>query len=146
MTKLSAIALTLIVFTVIATDSGRSDVAKAGAERQGLESYVGKYPSELFKREPGLKRRVKTLLGPNYSFFIARLQVEMPIENIEGTLIARGCMAHSCGVEEAILAIGLNDGKLHAAILSQKFRGKFKLFSEDKGHVPAALRRAIGQR
>jgi hypothetical protein len=146
MTKLSAIAVTLIVFTVIATDSGRYEVTKASVERQSLESYVGKYPSELFKSEPGLKRRVKTLLGPNYSFFMARLQVEMPIENIEGTLLARGCMAHSCGIEEAILAIGLNDGKLHAAILSKKFGGKFRLFSEDKGHVPAALRRAIEQR
>jgi hypothetical protein len=146
MTKLSAIALTLIVLTVFATNSGRCEETNASIERQSLESYVGKYPSELFKGQPGLKRRVKTLLGPNYSFFMARLQVEMPIENIEGTLLARGCMAHSCGVEEAILAVSLNDGKLHAAILSQKFGGKFKLFSEDKGHVPAPLRRAIEQR
>ncbi len=42
MTKLSAIALALIVFTVIATDSGRYEVTKAGVERQSLESYVGK--------------------------------------------------------------------------------------------------------
>jgi hypothetical protein len=72
---------------------------------------------------------------------MARLQVEMPIENIDGALVARGCMAHSCGIEEAMLAINLADGKLHCGILSDKYGHKVKIFSEDKAHIPTALQR-----
>jgi|ERR1700720_662980 hypothetical protein len=114
-----------------------------GVNPQRLESYVGKYPSDLFRGVPSLKPRLRTLLGRNYALFMERLQTEMPIENDAGALVARGCMAHSCGVEEAVLVINLADGKLHCAILSEKFGGKFKVFSEDSAHIPGALTRAI---
>jgi hypothetical protein len=114
-------------------------------QSERLESYVGKYPSDLLKAEPTIKSRLKTLLRANYSFFMARLQTEMPIENDAGAIVARGCMAHNCGVEEAVLVINLADGKLHCAILSAKFGGKFKVFSEDKAHIPGALTRATQQ-
>jgi hypothetical protein len=41
------------------------------------------------------------------------------------------------------MVINLADGKLHCAILSDKFGGKFKVFSEDSAHIPGALTRAI---
>jgi len=112
-------------------------------EPQRLESYVGKYPSDLLRGVPSLKTRLRTLLGRNYALFMERLQTEMPIENDAGALVARGCMAHSCGVEEAVMVINLANGKLHCAILSDKFGGKFKVFSEDSAHIPGALTRAI---
>ena len=114
-----------------------------GVNPQRLESYVGKYPSDLLRGVPSLKTRLRTLLGRNYALFMERLQTEMPIENDAGALVARGCMAHSCGVEEAVLVINLAGGKLHCAILSDKFGGKFKVFSEDSAHIPGALTRAI---
>jgi len=114
-------------------------------QSQRLESYVGKYPSDLFKGVPAIKQRLKSLLGPNYGFFMNRIQTEMPIENDEGALVVRGCMAHNCGIEESIMVINLADGKLHCAIRSAKFGGKFKVFSEDKAHIPAALNRAMQQ-
>jgi hypothetical protein len=61
-------------------------------------------------------------------------------------LVARGCMAHSCGEEEALLVINLADGKLHCAILSEKFGRKFKVFSEDKEHIPEVFNRATKER
>ena len=113
--------------------SGTSDLAR----------YVGKYPSALFKGAPALRTRLRALLGANYKMFFDRLQTEMPIENDGGVLIARGCMAHECTIEESILAIDLSANKLHVAIKSAEFRGRFKTWSEGGGNVPAALRRAM---
>ncbi len=115
----------------------------SGVNPQRLEAYVGKYPSDLLRGVPSLKTRLRTLLGRNYALFMERLQTEIPIENDAGALVARGCMAHSCGVEEAVMVINLADRKLHCAILSEKFGGKFKVFSEDSAHIPGALTRAI---
>jgi hypothetical protein len=113
----------------------------AGNGNQDLSRYAGKYPSELFRQEPGLKTHLRTLLGANYRSFFDRLQTEMPIENDGGVLIVRGCMAHQCTIEEAILAIDLGNDTLHCAI---KFNSRFRTFSE-RGSIPAALRRAMQQ-
>src|SRR5258708_1103003 len=119
--------------------------AAPAADRARFEKYVGKYPSNLLKGEPGLKKRLQTLLGANYSLFMERLEVETPIENIKGILVAKGCMAHGCGVEEAILLIDLSNGKFHCAIRSDAYSGKPKTFSEDPAHFPsAALKYALG--
>ena len=63
----------------------------------------------------------------------------MPIENDGGVLIVRGYMAHQCTIEESILAIEVGHNKLHVAIKSNDFRGKYKTWSEGGG-FPAALR------
>jgi len=139
------IPLTLLLFVLAAPPTLEVSASSLNASPQTLESYVGKYPSELFKGMPAIRRRLRTLLGANYSFFMQRLQTEMPIESDDGALVARGCMAHSCGIEEAVLVINLGDGKIHCAILSSKYGGKFKVFSEDKAHLPPALHRAMKQ-
>lgn len=113
----------------------------AGGGNQDLSRYAGKYPSELFRRQPALKTRLRTLLGTNYRSFFDRLQTEMPIENDGGVLIVHGCMAHQCTIEEAILAIDLGSDTLHCAI---KFNSRFRTKSE-RADIPAALRRAMNQ-
>ena len=113
----------------------------AGGGNRDLSRYAGKYPSELFRKEPALKGRLRTLLSANYKSFFDRLQTEMPIENDGGVLIVRGCMAHECTIEEAILAIDLGNDTLHCAI---KFNSRFRTWS-GRGSVPAALRRAMSQ-
>ena len=143
MLKLIVLASLLAVSGTLSATPGTSP--SAAYEPQRLESYVGKYPSDLLRGVPSIKRRLRTLLAANYSFFMNRLQTEMPIESDEGALVVRGCMAHSCGVEEAVMVINVADGKLHCAILSAKFGGKFRVFSEDKAHIPAALTRAMHQ-
>jgi hypothetical protein len=139
------IMLAGFAFVFSGTNGRVASLDRVNTEPQRLEAYVGKYPSELFKGAPSLKQRLRTLLGANYSVFMQRLQTEMPIENDRGALVGRGCMAHSCGSEEAVFVISLSDGKLHCAILSQKFGGKYKVFSEDKNHIPPALNRAMQQ-
>lgn len=107
-----------------------------------LSRYVGKYPSELFRNEPNLKTRLRTLLAANYRPFFDRLQTEMPIEKDQNALVVRGCMAHSCGLEEAILVVNLDDNSLHCAI---RFNRSFRTFSENRLSTPGALRRAMDQ-
>lgn len=120
-----------------------SEDTNSGPANQDLSHYVGKYPSELFRKEPSLKTRLRKLLGTNYQVFFNRLQTEMPIENDGGVLIVQGCMAHQCTIEVSAMAIDLANDKLHVAIKSAEFRGMYKLWSEDEAPVPAALRRAI---
>ena len=110
---------------------------------RNLSKYAGKYPGELFRREPGLKPRIRKLLGANYQMFFDRLQTETPIENDGGVLIGRGCMAHQCTIEESIFAIDLNSDKIHIAIKSGSFRGRFKTWSEAGSSIPAGLRSAM---
>src|SRR5712691_5423285 len=119
------------------------DVVSEGSSggNQNLSRYAGKYPSELFRKEPALKTRLRTLLGTNYKSLFDRLQTEMPIENDGGILIVRGCMAHQCTIEEAILAFDLGNDTLHCAI---KSKSRFRTWSE-RGSVPAALSRAMRQ-
>lgn len=119
------------------------DVVSEGASsgNQDLSRYVGRYPSDLFRGAPALRTRLRTLLGANYKSFFDRLQTEMPIEGDGGILIVRGCMAHSCGVDEAILAIDPANDSLHCAI---KFNSRFRTWNE-RGSIPGALNRAMRQ-
>jgi len=116
------------------------DVTAHGATTD-YSQYVGKYPSELFKKEPALKTKLRTLLGANYKAFFDRMQTEMPIERDGEAIVARGCMAHSCTVEEAILVI-----QNETPYVALRMNGKFsKTFAADRSKLPAALKRAMEQ-
>jgi hypothetical protein len=143
MRRVIFIAALLVVLCLpgLSTNAGRV----AGPVPQNLQSYVGKYPSALLKDVPSVKRRLRVVLGANYSFFMARMQTEMPIENVEGCLVAVGCMAHSCGSEDAVMVINLGNGKMHCAIRSNKFNGGYRVYSEDKQNIPHALYHAMEQ-
>ena len=124
---------------------GQSSGSGSSASTSDLARYVGQYPSALLKGEPGLKGRLRELLGANYTSFTSRLQTEMPIERDGNVMIARGCMAHQCTIEEAILAVDLSNGNPYVAIKSTRYGGGFKIFAEDKNRVPDALTRAMRQ-
>lgn len=122
-----------LIIDIVSADSSSSD--------EDLARYAGKYPTALFRGVPGLRTRLRSLLGASYKSFFDRLQTEMPIEKDGGVLIVRGCMAHACGVDEAILAISLSDDTLHCAI---KSNSRFRTWSE-RGSIPGALNRAMQQ-
>ena len=108
--------------TYFARRATLSEGAGESGGGQNLSGYVGKYPSALFRGVPSLKTRLRRLLGSSYNAFFKRLQTEMPIENDGGSLVVRGCQAHSCGSDEAILVIS-SDNSLHVAIMSaSRFR------------------------
>ena len=122
---------------------GQSKGSDSASTTSDLARYVGQYPSALLKGVPSLTSRLRELLGANYASFTSRLQTEMPIERDGDVLVARGCMAHQCTVEEAILAVDLSDGKPYVALKSTRYGGGFKIFAEDKTRVPEALTRAM---
>jgi hypothetical protein len=143
MRKLIFITVLLLVVGLAGLSTNAGKVAESSP--QNLRSYVGKYPSALLKGVSSLKVRLRKVLGGNYNFFMTRLQTEMPIEEVEGCLVAVGCMAHSCGSEDAVMVINLADEKMHCAIRSGKFKGGYRVYSEDKQHIPHALYRAMEQ-
>ena len=132
-------------FTLIVDVVGGNFSETKGRDSRDLVSYVGRYPSDLLRGEPDLRTRLHKLLGPNYQLFVDRLQTEVPIESDGNTLIARGCMAHQCTIEEAILAINLGAGTMHVAIKSNRFGGRYNTYSENRASIPAALNRAMRQ-
>lgn len=112
-------------------------------EASALEKFVGKYPNELFRDVPAIRTRLRELLGASYQAFNERMQVETPIEKDGDTIVMRGCMAHSCTIEEAILAIDLNDGKLYVALRTD---GTFsKTFPANRSLLPDALEKAMAR-
>lgn len=143
MRKLISIPALLLLLAL--ADLGGPAARVPAFQPQGLRSYVGKYPSALLKGEPSLRARLRAVMGANYNFFMARFQTEMPIEEIEGCLVLVGCMAHSCGSEDAVMVINLTDGKMHCAIRSKKFNGGYRTFSEDKKNIPHALYKMMEQ-
>ena len=113
----------------------------ASATTTDYSQYVGKYPSEMFKKEPALKTKLRALLGTSYKAFFDRMQVETPIEKDGDALVMRGCMAHQCTIEEALLVI--QDQTPYVAL---KINSKFsKTFPADRSKLPAALKRAMEQ-
>jgi len=123
--------ITVVVTCTISTNAATTDYSR----------YVGKYPSEMFKKEPALKARLRTLLGTSYKAFFDRMQVETPIEQDGEAIVMRGCMAHQCTVEEAILVIQ-NETPYAALKMKSKIS---KTFPADRSKLPAALKRAMEQ-
>jgi hypothetical protein len=116
---------------------------QASPNDANLVTYIGKYPSDLFRRVPAIKTRLRQLLGANYKAFTDRMQVEAPFENDRDFLVTRGCMAHSCTIEEAILAIDMNDGSVYVALKMNSHISQ--TFPTNRSRLPDALKRAMAQ-
>ena len=141
--KLRLCLIGLIVTALICAMPGAATTRNVSARHTSTDysQYVGKYPSEMFKKEPALKTKLRTLLGTSYKAFFDRLQTEMPIEKDGDAIVARGCAAHECTVEEAILVI--QNGTLYVAL---RMESKFsKTFPADRSKLPEALKRAMEQ-
>ena len=120
------------------SEDTRQAANSESAER--LKKYIGKYPRELFKKEPAIMKRLSVLLGKDYDLLELNMVVQGPIKMEEGALVMEGNAPHAGGAEDAYLAITLADGKLHCAILSSDFGGKLKKYSEDPKNMPAFIR------
>lgn len=133
----------LVVTTLICAVAGANPTRTISARSVPTDyfQYVGKYPSEMFKKEPALKTKLRTLLGVSYKAFFDRMQTEMPIEKDGDAIVARGCMAHSCTVEEAILVV-----QGQTPYVALRVNSKFsKTFPADRSKLPEALKRAMEQ-
>jgi hypothetical protein len=94
--------------------------AAAAAEKLGhLRQFIGKYPDEQFMELPEIDQPLKRLLGGKISHFRQNLGVYVPMDFIQGHLVATGCQPHNCRMEKTILAVNLLTGQLTVAIMSQ---------------------------
>lgn len=141
--KLRLCLIGLFVTALICAGPGAATTRHVSARNTTTDysQYVGKYPSAMFKKEPALKPKLRTLLGTNYKAFFDRMQTEMPIEKDGTAIVARGCAAHECTVEEAILVIQ-NETLYVALRMESKFS---KTFPADRSKLPEALKRAMEQ-
>lgn len=139
--RLWFIGLLVTALTCAVLGAATTHQVSARNSTADYSQYVGKYPSDLFKKEPALKTKLRTLLGTSYQAFFDRMQTQMPIEKDGEAIVARGCAAHECTVEEAILVI--QNGTLYVAL---KMNSKFsKTFPADRSKLPEALKRAMDQ-
>lgn len=95
---------------------------------RSYESFNGKYAADtrLLQQKP-LKDRLKKLLGKEENDFLQRYKVTPPIEVEAGILFNEGCKPHNCTVEEAALAVNMNDDILYVGIARNR---TVKLFGE----------------
>ena len=137
--KLRLCLIGLLFTTIICAAAGAATTGHVSTT--DYSRYVGKYPSDMFKKEPALKTKLRTLLGASYKDFFDRMQTQVPIEKDGDAIVARGCAAHECTVEEAILVI--QNGTLYVAL---RMESKFsKTFPADRSKLPEALKRAMEQ-
>lgn len=142
--KRSFLPLFLLPFLLSASTSAQSaELPTQQTSTTTLERYVCKDLNDLLRDTPDIKRRLKKLLGANYRLFMTNLTVSGSLNNIEGFLTMAGLAPHMGTVEEAIILISLKTGKIHCVILSRRFGGKHKVFTEDSKSVPASLIKGI---
>ena len=133
-TLLLACSLSLGILASPMSKTSRQQVPVAN-----LSNYVCKDLNDLLRDDPDVKLRLRKLLGKHYQLFMKNLTVSGALNNIEGYLTMAGLAPHMGGVEEAILFISLTTGKIHCVILSKRFGGKHKVFTEDSKTVPTSL-------
>jgi hypothetical protein len=67
------------------------------------------------------------------------LTVSAELQEEQGFLKMHGLAPHMGTVEEAVFLLSFSTGKLHCAILSERFGSRYKLFSEEPNSAPTAL-------
>jgi hypothetical protein len=122
------------------------DSVRPGTQAGSLANYAGKYPFDLLRARPQLKQRLRRLLAKDYQFFMAAMTAQEPIEREGELLVLNGCFPHRCGSHASIMLISLNNGTLHCAIVSEKYREHYIVFTEDRANLPPLLMERIQMR
>jgi hypothetical protein len=111
-----------------------------------LTNYEGRYPFDLLRARPQLKQRLRRLLGKDYQFFITAMTAQEPIKREGQMLVLSGCFPHRCGAHGSIMLISLDSVALHCAIVSEDYRERYKIFSEERANLPPLLLEKIQMR
>jgi hypothetical protein len=112
-----------------------------------LDKYVGKHPDRQFLALTAVHDPLAKLLGKRLDKFLRALEVTAPMEQVGRDLVASGCMAHNCTVEQSAFAIDLDSGKVVAASITE---GKyFDIYSNGISNyddLPPGIRHWISSR
>jgi len=120
--------------------------AQTQSEGKRYLAYVDKDIDLVFKSDLGLKRKVQTLLGSNYSAFMARMETTGGADKVQNFVVFKGCKAHECGLDEAYLLLDTDSGKMYAAIYSNAYGAKNpKRFSENPADFPSKVLDSLRQ-
>jgi hypothetical protein len=112
------------------------------AEYQGnnlrfLDGFNGKDPSAVgLLNHPVLKRRLRKLLGSQYTYVKGIWEVETPIEVEDGIFYADGMQAHGGGDPGAVVMADIAQNVLYVGIRQDH---QVQLYAEDGGAVPPKL-------
>ena len=120
----------------------RKGAVRHSAKHQGnnirfLADYDGEDPSAVdLLNQPVLKRRLRKLLGTQYSYVKGIWEVEAPMEVEDGLFYASAMQAHSGGDPSAVLMADIGRNTLYVGIRQEQ---QVQLYAEDGGDVPAKL-------
>lgn len=94
--------------------------ARAEAERiaklaSELKSLAGK-PSIDLVLLPAVSSQVAEILGRQQAAYERYFASSSPVEELDGWIVGKGCIADACGSQEGIVAVELATGKAHLAV------------------------------
>jgi hypothetical protein len=112
---------------------------------QHLARFIGTYAYEAVLEDPAVSTALRDLAGDDVDIIVRNLQVQGPIDFIDGHLVLRGLAPHQGGSEEATVWVKIYDGTVRAALLHA---GTMSLFARDSryNYVPRELRGFLGPR
>lgn len=84
-----------------------------------LAQFIGSYDSDALLRDPRVDGPLRALLGDQYTHLIENLDVRGRVDLIAPELSLPGNAIHGGGIEEAVLCVSLQDGRVSAAIFSE---------------------------
>jgi hypothetical protein len=128
-----------------------SNVAVAQGRLDHLRSWAGKYPTERKGRVttrffglPEIRTPLSRLLSrPDFNLLTKEYSVESPIKQIGDYLVAKVCLPHNCGEEQAGYAINLRTGVIYARMQDAEKERWFASRGSDKD-LPQAVRDSMG--
>jgi hypothetical protein len=128
-----------------------SSAVVAQSNLNHLKSWADKYPTEKkgkvtrrFFDVPEVRTPLLRLLSrPDFNLLTKEYSVESPIKQIGDYLVAKVCMPHNCGEEQAGFAINLRTGVIYARMQDAEKERWFASKGNDKD-LPQAVRDQMG--
>ena len=116
-----------------------------GAEKFGhLRQFIGQYPDEQFMDLPEIQTPLKKLLGGRISQFRQNMGVYVPMDFVQGHLVATGCQPHNCRMQKTILAVNLVTGQLTVALLTDcKQIHIYSQATDNWNYLPVAVQKWV---
>ncbi len=116
-----------------------------------LKSWAGKYPTERKGRVttrffglPEIRTPLSRLLSrADFNLLTKEYAVESPIKQVGDYLVAKVCMPHNCGEEQAGFAINLRTGVIYVRMQDAAKERWFASKGSDKD-LPRAVRDSMG--
>jgi hypothetical protein len=116
-----------------------------------LKSWTGKYPTERKGRVttrffglPEIRTPLSRLLSrADFNRLTREYSVESPVKQVGDYLVAKVCMPHNCGEEQAGFAINLRTGVIYVRMQDAEKERWFASKGSDKD-LPRAVRDYMG--